>query len=129
MARTVVEPVVERVVAGCELFKQVMLGQGLGDEGVPFTAAARGAPRRRDAGAARSAVVARRAPPRAGRRTLIKVVYGELLPRVPLRFLLADDPGAGKTVMAGQQQPPEVPWSVFFGGESGAVTVAREPAG
>jgi hypothetical protein len=31
----------------------------------------------------------------------IKAVYGELLPRTPLRFLLADDPGAGKTVMAG----------------------------
>ncbi len=28
-------------------------------------------------------------------------VYGELLPRQPLRFLLADDPGAGKTIMAG----------------------------
>ncbi len=31
----------------------------------------------------------------------IKAVYGELLPRQPLRFLLADDPGAGKTIMAG----------------------------
>ncbi|OPX16272.1 SNF2-related protein, partial [Gordonia sp. i37] len=31
----------------------------------------------------------------------IRAVYGELLPRMPLRFLLADDPGAGKTVMAG----------------------------
>jgi superfamily II DNA or RNA helicase len=31
----------------------------------------------------------------------IKAVYGELLPREPLRFLLADDPGAGKTIMAG----------------------------
>jgi hypothetical protein len=29
----------------------------------------------------------------------IKAVYGEFLPRVPLRFLLADDPGAGKTIM------------------------------
>jgi hypothetical protein len=29
-------------------------------------------------------------------------VYGEMLPRQPLRFLLADDPGAGKTIMAGQ---------------------------
>lgn len=28
-------------------------------------------------------------------------MYGELLPRTPLRFLLADDPGAGKTIMAG----------------------------
>lgn len=31
----------------------------------------------------------------------LRAVYGELLPRTPLRFLLADDPGAGKTVMAG----------------------------
>ncbi|GAA4891293.1 helicase-related protein [Tessaracoccus lubricantis] len=31
----------------------------------------------------------------------LKAVYEELLPRVPLRFLLADDPGAGKTIMAG----------------------------
>lgn len=31
----------------------------------------------------------------------IEAVYGEMLPRRPLRFLLADDPGAGKTIMAG----------------------------
>ncbi|HEU0090259.1 MAG TPA: helicase-related protein, partial [Pseudonocardiaceae bacterium] len=31
----------------------------------------------------------------------LKAVYGELLARTPLRFLLADDPGAGKTIMAG----------------------------
>ncbi|WP_234539274.1 DEAD/DEAH box helicase [Streptomyces shenzhenensis] len=31
----------------------------------------------------------------------IRAVYGELIPRTPLRFLLADDPGAGKTIMAG----------------------------
>ena len=31
----------------------------------------------------------------------ITAVYGEMLGRQPLRFLLADDPGAGKTVMAG----------------------------
>ena len=31
----------------------------------------------------------------------IEAVYGHLLPKVPLRFLLADDPGAGKTIMAG----------------------------
>lgn len=31
----------------------------------------------------------------------IRAVYDDLLPKVPLRFLLADDPGAGKTVMAG----------------------------
>jgi superfamily II DNA or RNA helicase len=31
----------------------------------------------------------------------IRAVYGELLPRQPLRFLLADDPGAGKTIMTG----------------------------
>jgi len=31
----------------------------------------------------------------------ITAVYESLLPRQPLRFLLADDPGAGKTIMAG----------------------------
>jgi superfamily II DNA or RNA helicase len=31
----------------------------------------------------------------------LSAVYGELLTRVPLRFLLADEPGAGKTIMAG----------------------------
>jgi superfamily II DNA or RNA helicase len=31
----------------------------------------------------------------------IRAVYEELLPKLPLRFLLADDPGAGKTIMAG----------------------------
>ena len=31
----------------------------------------------------------------------ITAVYSEMLPRQPLRFLLADDPGAGKTIMTG----------------------------
>jgi len=31
----------------------------------------------------------------------ITAVYDKMLPRQPLRFLLADDPGAGKTIMAG----------------------------
>jgi hypothetical protein len=31
----------------------------------------------------------------------IIAVYEAMLPRQPLRFLLADDPGAGKTIMAG----------------------------
>lgn len=31
----------------------------------------------------------------------IQAVYGEMLPRLPLRFLLTDDPGAGKAIMAG----------------------------
>ncbi|MDZ7861213.1 SNF2-related protein [Acidovorax sp.] len=31
----------------------------------------------------------------------ISAVYEAMLPRQPLRFVLADDPGAGKTVMAG----------------------------
>src|SRR5258708_3948802 len=31
----------------------------------------------------------------------IQAVYGELLDRSPLRFVLADDPGAGKTITAG----------------------------
>ncbi|KKI99935.1 hypothetical protein PROH_09055 [Prochlorothrix hollandica PCC 9006 = CALU 1027] len=34
----------------------------------------------------------------------ITAVYSEMLTRQPLRFLLADDPGAGKTIMAGLQQ-------------------------
>jgi len=34
----------------------------------------------------------------------ITAVYGEMLPRQPLRFLLADDPGAGKTIMAGLKE-------------------------
>ena len=31
----------------------------------------------------------------------LRAVYQELLPRHPLRYVLADDPGAGKTIMAG----------------------------
>ena len=31
----------------------------------------------------------------------IRAVYGEMLNRLPLLYLLADDPGAGKTIMAG----------------------------
>ena len=31
----------------------------------------------------------------------ITAVYESLLPRQPLRYVLADDPGAGKTIMAG----------------------------
>ena len=31
----------------------------------------------------------------------IQAVYEKMLPKQPLRFLLADDPGAGKTIMAG----------------------------
>ncbi len=31
----------------------------------------------------------------------ITAVHEEMLPRMPLRFLLADDPGAGKTIMTG----------------------------
>src|SRR5213593_3417805 len=31
----------------------------------------------------------------------IMAVYEAMLPRQPLRFLLADDPGAGKTIMTG----------------------------
>jgi len=31
----------------------------------------------------------------------IDAVYNKMLPRQPLRFLLADDPGAGKTIMGG----------------------------
>ncbi len=31
----------------------------------------------------------------------ISAVYRDMLPRLPLRFVLADDPGAGKTIMTG----------------------------
>jgi hypothetical protein len=31
----------------------------------------------------------------------ITAVYGSMLPRQPFRFLLADDPDVGKTIMAG----------------------------
>ncbi len=31
----------------------------------------------------------------------ISAVYQEMLPRIPLRFILADDPGSGKTIMTG----------------------------
>ncbi|MCM1579678.1 MAG: DEAD/DEAH box helicase, partial [Ruminococcus sp.] len=31
----------------------------------------------------------------------ISAVYGEMLPRLPMRYILADDPGAGKTIMTG----------------------------
>lgn len=31
----------------------------------------------------------------------ISAVYQEMLPRIPLRYVLADDPGAGKTIMTG----------------------------
>ena len=31
----------------------------------------------------------------------LRAVYEEMLPRQPLRFVLADDPGAGKTIMCG----------------------------
>jgi hypothetical protein len=31
----------------------------------------------------------------------IKAVCGDTLPRTPLRFPLANDPGAGKTIMCG----------------------------
>ena len=31
----------------------------------------------------------------------ISAVYGEMLHRLPLRYILADDPGAGKTIMTG----------------------------
>lgn len=31
----------------------------------------------------------------------LKAVYQDMLPKLPLRYVLADDPGAGKTIMAG----------------------------
>jgi len=50
----------------------------------------------------------------------IAAVYEAMLPRQPLRFLLADDPGAGKTIMAGLFD--------LFGG-SGSTMIAAEQAG
>jgi SNF2 family DNA or RNA helicase len=35
----------------------------------------------------------------------ITAVYESMLPRQPLRYVLADDPGAGKTIMAGSVHP------------------------
>ena len=51
-------------------------------------------------GVARS-VVAQDQPGAASDHVEITAVYEAMLPRQPLRFLLADDPGAGKTIMAG----------------------------
>jgi len=34
----------------------------------------------------------------------ISAVYEDMLPRLPLRYVLADDPGAGKTIMTGLLQ-------------------------
>ena len=31
----------------------------------------------------------------------VSAVYQDMLPKMPLRFVLADDPGAGKTIMTG----------------------------
>src|SRR5918994_614413 len=42
-----------------------------------------------------------RRPPAEPLPHQIEAVYGEMLTRQPLRFLLADDPGAGKTIMTG----------------------------
>lgn len=39
----------------------------------------------------------------------ITAVYEAMLPRQPLRYLLADDPGAGKTIMAGRLSYPRAP--------------------
>src|SRR5207244_4767430 len=39
----------------------------------------------------------------------ITAVYESMLPRQPLRFLLADDPGAGKTIMAGVLLKGQIP--------------------
>ena len=39
----------------------------------------------------------------------ITAVYEAMLPRQPLRFVLADDPGAGKTIMAGSQKKRTLP--------------------
>ena len=49
----------------------------------------------------------------SGIRTLphqIEAVYLRMLPQPRLRFLLADDPGAGKTIMAGLLMYPFMRW-------------------
>lgn len=60
----------------------------------------------------------------------LRAVYGELLPRTPLRFLLADDPGAGKTyrrsASVGHPEPLCTAGSLASSGaETGPVTVMR----
>src|SRR5258708_31873288 len=48
----------------------------------------------------------------------LQAVYERMLPQARLRFLLADDPGAGKTIMAGVPLPKKkknnAPHSLFF---------------
>ena len=46
-----------------------------------------------------------------------------MLPRQPLRFLLADDPGAGKTIMAGLLIKELIPAAIF----SAACRLPRQP--
>src|SRR5262249_20574829 len=75
-------------------------GRGLRGGGGRFSPLFAGAPRTRRASLF--------APPRPAPPPLVEplphqitAVYGEMLSRQPLRFLLADDPGAGKTIMTG----------------------------
>ena len=42
----------------------------------------------------------------------ITAVYEEMIPRQPLRFLIADDPGAGKTIMAGLYIKELITWQI-----------------
>jgi len=55
----------------------------------------------------------------------VQAVYGELLDRTPLRFLLADDPGAGKTIMAGLY----IKELMLRGDLERCLIVARRPSG
>lgn len=64
VARMALELGIERIAPGRALFKQVVVGQRLGDEGSHLSAAARGSARLRAAGATRSASVARPVPPK-----------------------------------------------------------------
>jgi hypothetical protein len=52
----------------------------------------------------------------------ITAVYEEMLPRQPLRFLLADDPGAGKTIMAGLLMKEMVARTSCFAGSTSSST-------
>jgi len=55
----------------------------------------------------------------------ITAVYEAMLPRQPLRFLLADDPGAGKTIMAGLLIKELIAWRP----EAVPDRVPRQPRG
>jgi glycerol-3-phosphate dehydrogenase (NAD(P)+) len=59
-------------------------------------------------------------------------VIGGALPKLAARGIIGSEDFPllrGLHAVVGREQPPEIPWSAFFGGETGAVTAARELAG